>query len=389
MAGIYDEEILGAREQAETARKLRELGLNPPKGQMVSGWYVRPSITQYLAEGLKGYGNVQREKQATEKYEGLRKEKTGKIAELLKQFPMAKESYPNAQIGADGPTLEARGEPVVTQPDGQDYMKWAVDMSQYSPETATLGSKLAEYDMNRKDKKEMAQEREAERQAQRVWQSQQAQIAREQNFANQRSMAQLGASLRQPTQSPAWQTIKTDEGYVQVNPQTGETRPLGVAQMAPGGAPPAGSPAARSRDANDAMAILQQAAPLIKDSTNSGMGNVADISASFFGKSTQGADTAAKLKALGGALVSKMPKMTGPQSDKDVQLYKDMAGNIGDPTIPRSQKEAAMRTINELQAKYAGVQPTELDFSGVNPGKSYPMPSTPTLPPSGAVRRVR
>ena len=44
MASFYDEQILGARQQAETARKLREMALQEnPQGQMISGHYVAPS----------------------------------------------------------------------------------------------------------------------------------------------------------------------------------------------------------------------------------------------------------------------------------------------------------------------------------------------------------
>lgn len=126
----------------------------------------------------------------------------------------------------------------------------------------------------------------------------------------------------------------------------------------------AGTPAQRIQDAQDAITILNQAAPLIDKATASGIGTAADVTAGFFGKSTEGADAAAQLKVLGGALVSKMPKMSGPQSDKDVLLYKEMAGRIGDPTVPRSQKKAAMQTIMDLQSKYAGTESKSLDFGG-------------------------
>jgi hypothetical protein len=56
--------------------------------------------------------------------------------------------------------------------------------------------------------------------------------------------------------------------------------------------------------------------------------------------------------------------MSGPQSDKDVLLYKEMAGNIGDPNVPTALKEKAMQTIMEIQARYAGVQPPALNFEG-------------------------
>jgi hypothetical protein len=48
--------------------------------------------------------------------------------------------------------------------------------------------------------------------------------------------------------------------------------------------------------------------------------------------------------------------MTGPQSDADVKLYKEMAGQIGDSTIPAAEKKAAMKTIRILNQKYADQQ---------------------------------
>lgn len=112
----------------------------------------------------------------------------------------------------------------------------------------------------------------------------------------------------------------------------------------------------KKKDANDALSIINEAMPLIGQSTESFVGNVRDQALGLVGASTSGAEAAAQLKALGGALVSKMPKMSGPQSDKDVLLYKEMAGQIGDPTVPSEQKMAAIKIIKAMQEKYAGVQ---------------------------------
>jgi hypothetical protein len=108
-------------------------------------------------------------------------------------------------------------------------------------------------------------------------------------------------------------------------------------------------------DAKDVLSLMKEAAPLIDEATNSLAGQGVDIVAGAFGKSTKGAQAAASLRALEGSLVSKMPKMSGPQSDKDVLLYRQMAGQIGDPSIPRATKKSAMETIAKLNSKYAGV----------------------------------
>ena len=47
-----------------------------------------------------------------------------------------------------------------------------------------------------------------------------------------------------------------------------------------------------------------------------------------------------------------MPRMEGPQSDKDVEMYKEMAGNIGDPTKTRAERLAALQTIERINNKY-------------------------------------
>ena len=111
---------------------------------------------------------------------------------------------------------------------------------------------------------------------------------------------------------------------------------------------------ARTKDANEALAVISEAEKLIPQSTGSGIGAIADSTAGFFGFAPSGAQAGGRLKALEGMLVSKMPKMSGPQSDKDVLLYKQMAGQIGDTSIPVPVRMAALETIKRLQEQYGG-----------------------------------
>ena len=113
-------------------------------------------------------------------------------------------------------------------------------------------------------------------------------------------------------------------------------------------------PSTARKDATEALQLIQSAREIIPKSTGSYIGTGIDQTARLFGASTGGDTAAAQLKALEGALVSKMPKMSGPQSDKDVLLYKQMAGEIGDPTIPGSRKLAALKVIEEIQQRQAG-----------------------------------
>jgi len=125
-------------------------------------------------------------------------------------------------------------------------------------------------------------------------------------------------------------------------------------------APDAASPAAKVQDAKDVLGILNEAEPLIKKSTGSYIGAGVDMAGRAIGMPTSGAVANAQLKVLSGSLVSKMPKMTGPQSDKDVQLYREMAGRIGDETVSADEKAAALTTIRQLNEKYLASQGQEI-----------------------------
>jgi hypothetical protein len=116
------------------------------------------------------------------------------------------------------------------------------------------------------------------------------------------------------------------------------------------------TPSVGVKDAKEALSIIDRAKQIIPQATNSYLGAGVDQVARVFGKSTSGDQAAAQLKALEGSLVAKMPKMSGPQSDKDVLLYKQMAGEIGDPTIPSERKMAALQVIEEIQQRNSGAQ---------------------------------
>lgn len=123
--------------------------------------------------------------------------------------------------------------------------------------------------------------------------------------------------------------------------------------MQPGESRPVSAPTT-VRDATEALNLIGQARKLLPQATGSYGGWLVDQGARVVGSATTGAKATAQLQAIEGALVSKMPKMSGPQSDKDVALYKQMAGVVGDPTVPVEQREAALDTIAEIQTRYAG-----------------------------------
>ena len=382
MAGLYDERVLGAQQRAEFARKLRESS-NQPAGQMVSGWYV-PNTGGAVVDALRNVLGAYEERQAADELKGLQREKLQSTIQAMNQAgiqapeSMLKEAgTPEIKPGMwDRLTATLRGEEAkgtpaqpyqqnVAQNVSPDQKESALmNLLQVNPDAASGAIGLYNAASNRELTKAEKEYQHAKDVRDQDWRQKTYEEGRSDRLARETADRDLRAAIagNKQQQSPY--------EYKEINGQPFSFNRF-TNQLAPVQAPEnSGFPVKkltpeqqRVQDANDAIEILKEAAPLVNKSTSSGFGAGIDYAAALIGKSTEGADTAAKLKVLGGALVSKMPKMSGPQSDKDVLLYKEMAGKLGDPTVPTSQKIAAMNSINELQAKYAGINPVPLEFN--------------------------
>jgi hypothetical protein len=168
--------------------------------------------------------------------------------------------------------------------------------------------------------------------------------------------ARLAQSDRQHSQSLGVQMMGMNkpvyhDGAWVTPPSAGN--PDGGMVKTPMYAPPKGSPENLTQSANKAIGLVDEADRLLNDATGSYIGAGVDFAGQAVGKSTKGAQATAKLKALEGSLMMAQPRMEGPQSDKDAALYKQMAGQIGDPTIPVETRRAALQTIRQLHGQYA------------------------------------
>lgn len=116
--------------------------------------------------------------------------------------------------------------------------------------------------------------------------------------------------------------------------------------------------AKRGQQAANTLSLLSQAEGLLNRSGATGSlgGSLMDRGAGMLGRSTDGAQITAGLKAIAGQLTANVPRMEGPQSDKDVQLYREMAGNLADDTLPVQTRLSALQTIRLLNQKYATAQ---------------------------------
>ena len=143
------------------------------------------------------------------------------------------------------------------------------------------------------------------------------------------------------------------------------------------------SPQQETKRAQNVLSLTQQAKQILSDgkATGSGIGSLLDTGASWFGVSTEGAQGTAQLSTIAGQLVSNMPRMEGPQSDKDVQMYKQMAGDLSNASLPVATRMAALRQMQALNEKYLN------NGTGGYPATSAP-PSSIAAPkaPSGKPR---
>jgi hypothetical protein len=169
--------------------------------------------------------------------------------------------------------------------------------------------------------------------------------ASEANAAGQLGVAQAGLGLRRQELEAG----KVPPGYRRTSDGNLEAIPGGPADIKN-----SKEGNQRIQDAKDVLAIADQADQLLGKASNGYLSSGYNQALGALGSSTAAAQADAQLKVLQGAMVSKMPKMSGPQSDKDVLLYREMAGQIGDPTVPVAQRRAALQTVRDLQRKYLG-----------------------------------
>lgn len=98
MAGIYEDEILGAQQQRDLARKLRETEI-PSTGHMIGDWYVAPTIAQQLSGLLKQGIGAYKENQAEDELKGLKQERARSSADAFSQMGMQAPSGLLAEAG--------------------------------------------------------------------------------------------------------------------------------------------------------------------------------------------------------------------------------------------------------------------------------------------------
>lgn len=113
----------------------------------------------------------------------------------------------------------------------------------------------------------------------------------------------------------------------------------------------AGDPARVVQLATEARRILQEAA------RGGYVQKMRDFAGRVVGESTESSRAAAQLSQLAAAMILNMPRLEGPQSDKDVALYKEQAAQVGNTELPVDDRLAALNIMIATLDKYGLANP--------------------------------
>jgi hypothetical protein len=170
----YNEQIMGLREQQALAQKLRDQGLEMPQGQMVSGHFVAPATTQYLAQALKGYLGGQDVANAQQGIKDLMAQRQAESQAFLENMPKATETQVEVRtpqtMNQMGPSPLSKA--LRVNPSPEDVLAYAAKAPGISPiDVGNLAVKGAELQAGREARlaeRQMALEAESKRDRERA-----------------------------------------------------------------------------------------------------------------------------------------------------------------------------------------------------------------------------
>lgn len=103
--------------------------------------------------------------------------------------------------------------------------------------------------------------------------------------------------------------------------------------------------------ATEGLALIDQARSALKSTQGGLIRKGVDIAANATGVATENSKLNAKLKVLAGALTSKVDKQPGATSDADLKMYKEMAADVGNESLPAESRLAALQAAETIQRR--------------------------------------
>jgi hypothetical protein len=210
-----------------------------------------------------------------------------------------------------------------------------------------------------------------------------------QDFVIAREAAKRPPPAPRPERAPRTQQVTLSDGSIGlVNMDTGAVTPATMA-----GTPVKGKPSAFAEKATAQKAQLgkdlefaitelgniTKDGGLIDQSTGSGAGRLADLSARFVGQATKGDVAIGKIAPVADLALKMVPRFEGPQSDKDTASYKEAAGQLADATLPTKIRKEAGRTVLRLMKERKNQFATN-DMTAEGAGSAANVVTNPQFP---------
>ena len=392
MAGLYEEEILGAQQSRDLARKLRDTEV-PSTGHMIGDWYVAPTVAQQLSAVLKQGIGAYKENQAEDEIKGLKQERAQSSADAFSQMGMQAPSGLLAEAGTPAvkPSVMDRIGAALTfnaQPKGTPAQPYQQTLAQSPNETQMMGGILNLAGSN----PEMAAVAQA-MQGQKWTRENAAALAKQalieknaaredtQSFqASQNELARLQAkTLHDDTLANRPQPQAPQGSIVEVIDPNDPTRMIKMNTLTrevygtSGSIPKVAAVAPEVSDANAAKDTVNYLRTkyvtkgangqpvdtvenLIKGSTSGGMQQTAaDAYEYLTGKGTSGAENIAQLKTVANdiTLSTLKGKLGAGISNADRDFLQAKLGDIGNPKLASNVRLAAWKEYKDGVAAIA------------------------------------
>ena len=114
----------------------------------------------------------------------------------------------------------------------------------------------------------------------------------------------------------------------------------------------------KTRNADSLINYIGEAENILNEgnATGSVVGSAVAAGKKAFGVSDASTQANKRLENIGAWMTANVPRMQGPQSDADRVYYQQMAGQVGDKTVPVKDRLAALKQLRVLQEKYKNIQ---------------------------------
>jgi hypothetical protein len=152
MASIYEDEILGAQQQRDLARKLRDTEV-PSTGHMIGDWYVAPTVAQQLSAVLKQGIGAYKENQAEDEINAAKRNRNVGNIQTLNEMGIAANPAMLAKAGTPAESaspwdrLKAFVTPGASQPQGIPAQPYKQTVAQ-NPTVEAKRNAMIQYQLN-------------------------------------------------------------------------------------------------------------------------------------------------------------------------------------------------------------------------------------------------